>query len=169
MLAPTILLTMFQFDYTKNNQLLALAAHVTPQQWSEPQPAGQRSLHETLFHILSVCEEYLSYCHTGQADWAMRAIEDYPDAASLQQFSDQLYAAYLPYLEQLTDQQLTTHMTAVMSHGVTQSVRVWQLLLHMLYHSAQHRSEAASILTRYDHSPGFIDFFGFGDWGQSGG
>lgn len=169
MLAPAILRTMFQYDHEKNHQLLALAAQVTSQQWDEPQPAGQRSLHETLFHILSVCEEYLLLCRTGQPNWNMRWIHDYPDAVSLQQFSDQLYAAYLPDLEQLTDQQLTAHITSVMPHGVTQSVRVWQLLLHMLYHSAQHRSEVASILTRYDHSPGFIDFFGFGDWGQPGG
>ena len=169
MLAPTILLAMYQFDYEKNTQLLALGAELTPQQWDEPQPAGQRSLHETFFHIVTVCEEYLSLCQTGQPNWAMRSLDDYPDAASLLALNDQLYAAYLPYVEQLTDQQLSTHVTAVMSHGVTQSVRVWQLLLHMLYHSAQHRSEAASILTRYDHSPGFIDFFGFGDWGQSDG
>jgi uncharacterized damage-inducible protein DinB len=35
---------------------------------------------------------------------------------------------------------------------------VWQILVHILYHSAQHRSEMAEMLTRYGQSPGDLDF-----------
>lgn len=165
MLGATILLTMFRYDHDKNEQLLALAERVTPQEWAEPQPSEQRSLHETLFHILAVAEEYLVLCETGEVTWGKRSTADYPDAASLRAFNDRIYASYLPTLERLTDEQLVQRVTAPMPHGVVQSVVMWQILVHMLYHSQQHRSEAASILTRYGHSPGFIDFFGFGDWG----
>ena len=165
MLGATILMTMFRYDHDKNEQLLALAERVTAHEWSEPQPSGQRSLHETLFHILAVVEEYLVLCETGQATWGARKISDYPDAASLRTFNDKIYATYLPTLERLTDEQLMQRITSVMPHGVVQSVVMWQILVHMLYHSQQHRSEVASMLTRYGHSPGFIDFFGFGDWG----
>jgi uncharacterized damage-inducible protein DinB len=165
MLAPNMILTMFQYGHDTNNRLLDKAAQVTPEQWDARQEADQRSLHETLFHILAVEEEYLALCQHGQPIWNSRSFADYPDAASLRTFSNQVYTTYLPYLESLSDAQLTAKATAVMPHGVVQSVMIWHLLVHMLYHSAQHRSESASILTRQGQSPSFIDFFGYGDWG----
>ena len=41
---------------------------------------------------------------------------------------------------------------------IERTYTVWYLLLHVLFHSAQHRSEAAEMLTRFGYSPGFIDF-----------
>jgi len=166
MLAPTMLLMMFQYSHDTNKRLLDKAANVTPDQWDARQEADQRSLHETLFHIVTVEEEYLSLCQHGQPIWNSRPFKDFPDVASLHTFSDQVYYTYLPYLESLTDEKLTSRIFATMPHGVDQSVLLWHLLIHMLYHSAQHRSEAASILTRYNQSPWFIDFFGYGSWGE---
>ncbi len=165
MLSTTMLVTMFQYDHDTNNRLIDLAAKVTPKQWDAPQEAGQRSLHQTLFHLLAVEEEYLSLCQNRQPIWASRRFANYPDPAALRVLSDHSYTTYLPYLERLTDEQLTSRITAMMPSERVESVMIWHMLVHMLYHSAQHRSECAFMLTRYGHSPGFIDFYGFGDWG----
>jgi uncharacterized damage-inducible protein DinB len=34
-------------------------------------------------------------------------------------------------------------------------------MMHVLFHGAQHRSEAAEMLTEYGFSPGELDFFVF--------
>jgi uncharacterized damage-inducible protein DinB len=167
MLAPTMLLTMFQYNYDTNNRLINKAAEVTPQQWDERQPADQRSLHETLFHILAVEEEWLSFCQSEQAPaWDWRPFADYPDVPSLRALNDQIFATYSPYVAALTEDQLMTRRSGVFPSRREESVLVWHILIHMHYHSAQHRAEVASILTRYDKSPWFIDFYGFGNWGE---
>lgn len=166
MLSTTMLLTIFQYDHDTNNRLIDLAANVTSEQWDAPQEAGQRSLHETMFHILAVHEEWLSLCVNEQPVWGIAKFDRYPNAASLRAFSDKIYTTYLPYIESLTEDQLLSSVTAVMPHGVVQSVLIWHMLVHTFYHNAQHRSESAFMLTHYEHSPGFIDFFGYGSWGQ---
>lgn len=166
MLSADILLTMFSYDHDINARLLGLSAQVTPEQWDAPQDAGQRSLHENWFHLLAVMEEWAHLCQTQKAIWETRRFEDFPDAASLAALNDHIYTTYKPYFEQLTDAQLTSAVTEMMPSGHVETVKVWHLLLHALYHSAQHRSECAFRLTQFGHSPGFIDFYGYGDWGK---
>jgi uncharacterized damage-inducible protein DinB len=35
---------------------------------------------------------------------------------------------------------------------------LWRCLYHLANHGTQHRSEAAALLTKFDHSPGDLDF-----------
>lgn len=162
MLSQILLLNWFDYNHETNNRLLELAAKVTPEQWDMPQDFGRcTSLHETLFHVLSVEEEWLELCESGTPNFGFRSLDDYPDAASLQTYSDQVYDQYRPYLESLNDEQLIAKIFALLPDNRERSVMVWQLLSHMLYHSAYHRSEIASMLTNFGQSPGPIDFFGF--------
>jgi uncharacterized damage-inducible protein DinB len=162
MLSQILVLNWFDYNHEINNRLLELAAKVTPKQWDMPHNFGRcTSLRETLFHVLSVEEEWLALCETGTPDFGFRSLDDYPDAASLQTYSDQVYRHYFPYIESLNDQSLTARITAMLPDNREHSIMVWQLLSHMLYHSAYHRSEIASMLTSFGQSPGAIDFFGF--------
>lgn len=162
MLANTMVRTMHQYTYDIIARLLDLAELVSPEQWDAPQQAGQRSLHETLHHIIVVEEEYFVLCTTGGPIWDSRPISDYPDVASLRALNEQTYARYHPWLESLSEEELSARATYLMSHGVEMEAPIWALLQHMFFHSAQHRSEAAFMLTCYGHSPSFIDFFGYG-------
>ncbi|HEX2618873.1 MAG TPA: DinB family protein [Phototrophicaceae bacterium] len=163
MLSTTMLLTMFEYNYQTNNRLLDLAAKATPEEWDAPQEAGQRSLHATLFHLLTVEEEWIEFCEHGKPNFDYRNLADYPDVASLRAFSDQTYQVIHRYLEGMTETLLTSTVHGKMPADVGErTATIWHLLIHTLYHSAQHRSEVASMLTRYHLSPGEIDFFGFG-------
>ena len=42
--------------------------------------------------------------------------------------------------------------------GETWTYPLWQQLLHQVNHATQHRSEVAAQLTRFRHSPGWLDF-----------
>lgn len=162
MVATEMLKTMFLYNHETNSRLLALAERVSDAQWKAPQEAGQRSLHVTLHHILVVEDEWLHLCSRGEPIWGTRPIDDYPDVASLRALNDANYHTFSPWLTSLDDGALAARPTYLMPHGREQEASVWAMLTHMLYHSQQHRSECAFMLTRYGHSPGFIDFFGYG-------
>lgn len=83
MLTQHMFLKLYTYNHMTNLRLLDLAARVTPDQWSQTWQFGQRSLHETLFHLLTVEEEWFQFCQRGTPNWNYRRIGDYPDAESL--------------------------------------------------------------------------------------
>lgn len=109
----------------------------------------------------------MSFCQSEQPPvWEWRPFADYPDVPTLLALNNQIFATYDPYIATLTEDQLLARRSGIFPSGRQESVVVWHILVHMHYHSAQHRAEVASILTRCDKSPWFIDFYGFGDWGE---
>jgi uncharacterized damage-inducible protein DinB len=50
------------------------------------------------------------------------------------------------------------HMDSEFALSSGERYPFWQLLIHVLNHSTQHRSEAAVLLTALDRSPGDLDF-----------
>jgi uncharacterized damage-inducible protein DinB len=44
-----------------------------------------------------------------------------------------------------------------------QGVPMWQMLVHVVNHGTQHRSEAAALLTGAGHSPGDLDLIFFAE------
>ena len=61
------------------------------------------------------------------------------------------------YLAELTDDDLA----APFALGTRGALPLWELLLHLITHGTQHRSEAAILLTDAGHSPGDLDYFFF--------
>jgi uncharacterized damage-inducible protein DinB len=57
-------------------------------------------------------------------------------------------AAMRAYLGSLSDED---------AQGAFYDVILWQVIAHVSYHGMQHRSEAATLLTHFGHSPGDID------------
>jgi uncharacterized damage-inducible protein DinB len=164
--SKSLLLTMFDFNHSINTRLLGIAAELPPEQWDAPQTIGRASsLHETFFHIITVEEEWRLFCETGGKDyWGFRPEADFPDAASLIALADQEYEAVRAYLTRIPDEGVMAPVTGILPHGVTKTAPAWHFLTHSLFHSAQHRSETAIMLTAFGHSPSFIDFLGFNDY-----
>ncbi len=61
------------------------------------------------------------------------------------------------YLAELTDDDLA----APFALGTRGALPLWELLVHLITHGTQHRSEAAILLTDAGHSPGDLDYFYF--------
>ncbi len=53
------------------------------------------------------------------------------------------------------------HMDSVIAVDNGERYPYWQYLMHVLHHSAQHRSEAAVVLSALERSPGDLDFYLF--------
>jgi uncharacterized damage-inducible protein DinB len=64
------------------------------------------------------------------------------------------------YLESLDETVLSSTVFGRPNTDQERTLTIWYILTHVLFHSAQHRSEVAIMLTRYGQSPSFIDFMG---------
>ncbi|MGI8587727.1 MAG: DinB family protein [Chloroflexia bacterium] len=161
MIGPVLLQTMWEYNHRINTRLLDLAVTVPAAEWDAYVDYVPYSLHETLFHLLAVEEEWLTLCQEGRPRFEFHSMAAYPDVAALRALGDQVYAAGQAYLARLDDTGLAATVSGRLPDGGEHTVVIWRVLIHTLYHSAYHRSEAAVLLTRYGHSPGDIEFYGF--------
>jgi uncharacterized damage-inducible protein DinB len=65
------------------------------------------------------------------------------------------------YLAGLTDEALAGNIEYTRTEGTHFKTPLWQILLHVINHGTQSRSEAAVLLTQYGHSPGDLDYMVF--------
>lgn len=61
-------------------------------------------------------------------------------------------------LDRLTDEDVNKHVQYVNDEGTLRNRVLWHCLIHVVNHGTQHRSEAAALLTRFNASPGDLDF-----------
>jgi uncharacterized damage-inducible protein DinB len=143
------LTTLYDYYYWATKKILAQAEQVTPEQWSGPPPVGDRSLCETLAHMLDAEAGWRHSCS--------RPIEaaDFPDAASLAARWREEEAAMRAYLASLSDEDLQGMFYDADMPDLP--LPLWQVIAHVSYHGMQHRSEAALLLSHFGHSPGGID------------
>jgi uncharacterized damage-inducible protein DinB len=62
------------------------------------------------------------------------------------------------YLASLTDADLQQVVESRNSAGQVFRYPLWQILIHVVNHGTQHRSEVALYLTNFGRSPGNMDF-----------
>ena len=65
------------------------------------------------------------------------------------------------WLRSLSDDDLQQPVHYMTTRGVPCSNLRWHILLQLINHGTQHHSEAALLLTEYDHSPGNLDLIIF--------
>lgn len=163
MLGKTMLLRMYEYDHQINSLLLDCAAKVTPEQWDAPHEYGQGSLHQIMYHLLRVEQGWLYLCQHHERIKDRPSIEALPTVESLRAYSEEIYATTRVFLEGLSEEDIASSFTIREPDGEEDTAVMWHILTHVLYHSAQHRSEIAALLTSYDQSPGDLDFLYFVD------
>ena len=66
----------------------------------------------------------------------------------------------MAFIEGLTDEKLSNYFEYFSTKGPYQ-IMLWQVMVHVVNHGTQHRSEAAVMLTDFGHSPGDVDLIYF--------
>ena len=147
-------------------RLLAACARVSPEQYAAPAPYGHGGLRATMVHILdNIWQQRITlqgYYQGPLADEAAYdATELHEDA--LPTFTG-LRARWMTeqqemraYLDTLSEETLNGTIRYVIP-GARRERVVWHILLDIIFHADQHRSEAAALLTGYGQSPGDYDF-----------
>jgi uncharacterized damage-inducible protein DinB len=150
------MLTLYEYNYWANKQILAAAARVSQEQFSAPSGRSYGSLHSTLLHTLDSEFGWRMLCQYSQLTLALSAAE-FPSLELIQMRWQEEETAMRTYLAGLHDD-LDGLVRYTTDSGEKRERVLWHCLLHVVNHGTQHRSEAADLLTEYGSSPGDLDF-----------
>jgi uncharacterized damage-inducible protein DinB len=151
------ILTFYQYNAWANARILDTTAQVTPEQFLAPASYSHGGLRGTLTHILF-------------AEWIWRkrwegisptegfTPEDFPKFEALHDRWQAEEKLLMEFVEKLSDEALERIVVYKTTSGKPRQNPLWHLMLHLVNHGTQHRSEAAIMLTDLGHSPGDIDF-----------
>ncbi len=152
---------LYEYKAWADARILATAAGPSTAQFLEPVARlSHGSLRGTLVHALSAQWIWRSRCQ-GNSPQSVLPEADFPTLDALRARWEDETQAMRSYLAGLSDADLgqTIHYTS--TRGQPYENTLWHILLHVVNHTTQHRSEAAMLLTEWGHSPGDLDLIMF--------
>lgn len=146
---------LFAYNGWATARILAAANSLSDEDFvrTDVVPVSFGSLRGTLVHILDV-ERGTRLRLSRNVTSPPVSDEQFTSVAQITQAMRAEATAMKDYLIGLEDEHMDSHVS--LPDGA--SFTYWQLLMHMLNHSSQHRSEAAVLLSALDSSPGELDF-----------
>jgi uncharacterized damage-inducible protein DinB len=147
---------LYDYYYWANGRVLEAATRITAEQFAAPAPVPSGSLRGTLVHILGAERSWLARWE-GRSPAPRPPDDDGLTVASLTARWRESEAAVRAYLTGLADDALDRDFRYTRSNGETRVRPLWHMLVHVVNHGTQHRSEAAVLLTMYGASPGDLD------------
>ena len=152
--------SLFDYNYWVNQRILEAAEGLSPEQFTAAANVSHGSLRDTLVHTLSAEWAWRQRCQDSSPS-GLLSQDDFPDLESLARRWEEEEKAMRSYLAGLTDKDLTSIIRYSRTEGTWFETPLWQILLHVINHGTQSRSEAAILLTQYGHSPGDLDYMIF--------
>ncbi|MCL4246964.1 MAG: DinB family protein [Anaerolineae bacterium] len=155
---------LFDYNYWTNELIVAKAAQLSPQQLSQPADFPWGSLRGTLIHLLDAEYFWRNLCQHGRLnEHDLSETEPFPTLDSIVAYWKNEEREMRAYLASLRDEDMETIVRYEIPEGRRERL-LWHCLVHVVNHGTQHRSEAASMLTGFGHSPGDIDMTLFLNW-----
>jgi uncharacterized damage-inducible protein DinB len=153
--------TLVQYNHWANKRILQRAARLTPEQLIQPCWLSQGTLLGTLIHIIDAQWTWRLACQEGLIPTEYITEERFADFQSLRSFwqeEDERLSAYVGTLEEAQADGLVEFRW---NRARPRTRKLWHILLHIVNHGTQHRSEAGQYLGTLGHSPGNLDFIIF--------
>jgi uncharacterized damage-inducible protein DinB len=151
---------LYKYNKWANDKIMNAASNVNHDQFLAPGIFPHGGLRGTLVHTL-FAEWIWRHRWEGTSPVVHLKPEDFPTFESLRSRWGGEEKLLLTYLKNMTDEKLESHFFYTSTEGSPYQRILWQTMLHVINHGTQHRSEAASLLTDFGHSPGDIDFVYF--------
>jgi uncharacterized damage-inducible protein DinB len=147
--------TLYDYTYWATEKLFEVAAHLSEAQLNDAMPNGIGSIRVTLVHLLSGHWIWRERWQGGNPA-AMLNPDDFPTLEAIQvrwqEEKQSMYDLLTTLHNENLDRQITYSST--MLPGQVFQLPLWQLMVHLVNHGTQHRSEIAMRLTELGHSPG---------------
>jgi uncharacterized damage-inducible protein DinB len=151
---------LYQYNNWANERILNAAANITQEQFLAPSTYPYGGLRGTLTHTL-FAEWIWRRRLQGESPVNRFKPEDFPTFESLRSRWHQEEEAMLDFVGSLSEPALNNTFQYKDTKGTTYENVLWQVMVHVVNHGTQHRSEAAAMLTDLGHSPGDIDLIVF--------
>ena len=150
----------YKYSDWASKRILDAAAYVTLEQFLAPAAFPHGGLRSTLTHILSA-EWIWRTRWLGESPSQRMSPEEFPtfDALRVRWLEEE--KALHAFIDSLTDEKLNAPFQYKTTRGEEMKNILWQAMMHVVNHGTQHKSEAAAMLTEFNHSPGDIDFIMF--------
>jgi pimeloyl-ACP methyl ester carboxylesterase/uncharacterized damage-inducible protein DinB len=151
---------LFDYYYWATEHILNAAERVSDEQFVSVHSSFQRSLRATLVHALSSERTWRA---RWQGDEPLTDLTEqaFPTVTALRLYWKLQEQEMRHFLSLISENDLTRRIEGVTDEGTVYADFIWHSMMHVLFHGAQHRSEAAAITTEYGFSPGELDFFVF--------
>lgn len=146
---------LFAYDRWATSHILAVLDGLDDEVWARTNVVDERGLGGILVHHLGASQRWrISFETEGQGEGPSPELEPLPSIAELRDRWTAEWAAVDAWLPTLTD-----GFVAYVLDGVP----LWQMLVHVVNHGTQHRSEAAALLTAEGRSPGELDLISYAE------
>lgn len=153
--------TLYHYNYWANGRILEATSQASMSDFLTPAPLSHGSLRGTLAHILGAEWLWRLRFQQGISPASMPKMEEFPTLASIRLRWQGEEQAVRDFLGALDDAGLDRVVAYTNTRGQAYQTPLWQILLHVVNHGTQFRSEAAVFLTQKSHSPGDLDFIAF--------
>ncbi len=155
------ILTLYDYNYWATRRVLDAASQVNPDQFTAAVSSNYGSLRGTLVHTLSAEWIWRMRFDEGVSPKAALAESDFPILEVLRTGWQEEERSMRDFLAKLQDEDLQQVVHYQSTKGQPRQNILWHLLVHVVNHGTQHRSEAAVILTDFGVSPGDLDMIVF--------
>lgn len=152
--------TLYRYNAWANARILNAASQLTSEQFLAATPFSYGSLRATLVHML-FAEWLWRQRWEGQSPTGWLVPEDFPTFEALRSRWENEGASLLEFVEHVSEEKLDTMVHYTTTSGKPYENILWHLMLHLVNHGTQHRSEVAAMLTDFGSSPGDLDFIVF--------
>ena len=149
--------TLYSYNYWANARILETTANLSEAQFVVPANMSHGGLRGTLVHTLAAEWIWRKRCQERVFPTTMMAADEFPTLAVLRDRWREEESALRAYVTGLTEAELKQVVKYTTTSGRPMENILWQILVHLVNHGTQTRSEAALILTGYGYSPGDLD------------
>jgi len=145
------------YDTWANARILTACAGLSDTQFVAEASASFSSIRDTLVHTMWAQWNWLLRWQ-GRPNPPRFDPADYPDVAAVRARWEAIDREAHAFVAAVDEPSLDAICRYVNSRNEPMAYPLWQQMLHQVNHGTQHRSEVATILTEYGHSPGLMDY-----------
>ena len=151
---------LYSYNQWANSKIIEQTSRLPQEQFLKGASYPHGGIRGTLTHIL-FAEWIWRKRWQGESPSALILPEDFPTFDSLKaRWLDEEHEL-MDFAASLTDDRLTGKFQYKTTKGEPREDVLWQVMMHVVNHGTQHRSEAAAMLTEMGYSPGDIDLIKF--------